>query len=51
MIPAFFGAQHASVLGTNQDNVKEETIVRRIFISELRNCTVNEIKENVSWLR
>lgn len=34
MIPAFFGAQHASVLGANEDNVKEETVVRRILFSE-----------------
>lgn len=51
VIPAFFSAQHASVMGANQDNIKEETVVRRIFVSKLGNCTVNEMEENVPWLR
>lgn len=38
-------------MGANQDNIKEETVVRRIFISELGNRTVNEIEENVPQLR
>lgn len=51
VIFAFFGEQHASVMEENQDNIKEVTVVRRIFISELDNCTVNEIEENILWLR
>lgn len=51
MIPAFFSAQHVSVMGANQDNIKEETVVRRIFIAALGNCIVDEIEENVPWLR
>lgn len=51
VIPAFFSAQHASVMGANHYDIKEETVVRRIFVSELGNCTLNEMKENVPQLR
>lgn len=51
VIPASFSAQHASVMGANHYDIKEETVVRRIFVSELGNCTLNEMKENVPQLR
>lgn len=53
MIPAFFSAQHGPVMGMNQHNIGEETVIWRIFVSELGNCTVNrtgKIVPQSRWL-
>jgi len=48
MIPSFCRAQHGPVIGTNQDNIGEETVVWRIFVLELGNCTVNKTGAKMS---
>lgn len=42
MIPAFFSAQRGPVFGMNWDNTGEETVVWRVLVPELGNCTVNK---------